>query len=211
MQSENYPLVKIWTAHDWKKHTSNTTSAGINQDTERRYGKNKDKEAIRKSMSYIQDQSGESIREGMADLVTAEARSVFFRLLEVGMAPSTWGDAGAPSRIYYRQVMYAFCPALQLCEGHWKAERLATDIYPKWWTNYGQFGKEGLAKFKTEASDRLDGKSKKRKATPAVNFPDKRTRIKEDDSDPVQFLVEDFGIDSNSGGRYVYFFYYTRF
>jgi len=117
-------------------------------------------------MAYIQDEQGRPVTEARAREICNEARKVFSKLEELGMAPRTWTKISSASSQYYRQVMYGYFPELRFCEGDWKAERLGIDIYPSW---SRQRAEEDAATIKNEGGqdpdNRAEGTLKKRKPT----------------------------------------------
>lgn len=130
-ERENYPLVTIWTADDWVKHGKNKKSddAGIHQ-TQGRQKKQSDKP--RSSMFYIQDSSGVSVSERKASDICFHARTTWETLALEGLAPKKWKQCSTPAWKYYLEEMYRYHDDLRLCEGDWKAERLAVDNYSGW-------------------------------------------------------------------------------
>lgn len=159
---EEHKQVTIWKVEHWANHPKNKKNddAGIHQQRERL---TKDQDGVRDSMFYIQNTKGESINERKAGDICAHARTVWEHLAKEGIAPKSWKKCSAPARAYYLQEMYIFHADLQLCEGDWKAERLATDTYAGWYR-----GRKNIL-VKQEVGTEV--KPKKRKEAPAAQTP----------------------------------------
>lgn len=66
----------------------------------------------------------------------SHARVIWTRFQQVGHAPSTWGRTDAETvQVYHRKMCTKF-PELGLCENDWKADQLATENYPFWFSNH---------------------------------------------------------------------------
>lgn len=179
-QRQDYPRVTIWTAEEWAKHPQNKKfdDTSIHQSAPRR-GKNRDQGATRKSTYYIQDVDGVSPTERQANAITDYARTVWESLAQQKMAPVTWKKRTAPAFMYYLEEMYKFHDDLRLCEGHWKAEKLAVEVYPGWSRNrtdlVGERIKEEAAEVGIDANSR---NKRKRPPTPTTSIkPEKQPKL----------------------------------
>jgi hypothetical protein len=72
------------------------------------------------------------ITEAKASEVSHHCRLIWEYLAQQGVAPTTWKKCSAPAAQYYYSEIYKFHPDLRLCDGNWKAEKLAVDTYPGW-------------------------------------------------------------------------------
>ncbi|KAF8068696.1 hypothetical protein FPV67DRAFT_1668767 [Lyophyllum atratum] len=131
---EDYDIIRFWTEKDWNeyKRSRKNDTAGIHQQSTKGRTKSKDHDASRDALAYIEDENGVPISGKRAADLCALARSVFEYLATLGMAPKSWGKASAPAVKYFLDIIYQNHDELRLCDGNWKANRLATDIYPGW-------------------------------------------------------------------------------
>ncbi|KAG6916234.1 hypothetical protein DXG01_007767 [Tephrocybe rancida] len=137
LMREDYPLVKFWIEEDWlnvdQPKMKKASKAGFHQVQMSR--KQPNPNSNRETMAYIQDQFGNTITVKHASDLTARAQSIWEYLRTQGLAPSRWGKVSAPALEYYLLNIYRGFDELQLCEGDWKATRLATVNYPGWARN----------------------------------------------------------------------------
>lgn len=160
----------IWTADEWAKHGRNKKSddAGIHQ-TQGRQKKQSDKP--RSSMFYIQDSNGVPVSERKASDICFHARTTWETLALEGLAPKKWKQCSTPAWKYYLEEMYRYHDDLQLCEGDWKAERLAVDNYPGWTRGRTESSNVVMKRELTPELSSEAGVEKKRKEAPAALTP----------------------------------------
>lgn len=134
LKQEDYPLIKFWNKREWqdvlskKKDVAVIAQAGAQQSaTEDNVG-----------LPYVEDSEGRAVsRQRVAD-IKRHAREIFthFATRNPAAVFLTCGAFDVVSANYYRQEMARFAPELRLCEGDWKANRIATDNYPAWYRTY---------------------------------------------------------------------------
>ncbi|KAH9025087.1 hypothetical protein EDB85DRAFT_1894015 [Lactarius pseudohatsudake] len=144
----DYLLVKFWTKLAWKVHsdTINDSSNLIRQ-------------GINVMMLYIENADGTSINGTVAGEIRDFARSIWHGLLLWKAAPDKWGDASSDVREHYYHDMEVNFEVLHYCEGHWKAQAVATSIYSQWHTTFVK--KRGAAVKEEEDADTLQATTKK--------------------------------------------------
>ncbi|KAI0058689.1 hypothetical protein BV25DRAFT_1919017 [Artomyces pyxidatus] len=125
LNRHDYPGVRFWHKGDWSP-TNGSRATKIESE-----GYVADKENNR--MGFLEDEHGNIADLKTADAVRAHMREVFSVLLTRGIAPRTWmSPDGSTARMFYWEQMYLHFPDLRLCEGNWKANRIAMDNYPSW-------------------------------------------------------------------------------
>lgn len=60
------------------------------------------------------------------------AMSFYFELQNDHLLPETWGRAPINVKTRFRAVLEAEITDLRFCDGHWKADKLASITYPSW-------------------------------------------------------------------------------
>lgn len=134
LKRENYPNVKFWYRQDWLNHikeSSNSTGVG-----EVVRGKSLMSKGINKTAQYIEDTNGEPVDGYRIRDIRYHARAIWANFQTVGRAPPTWGRADAEVANVYRREMRSKFFEFSLCNNDWKADLLATENYPSWYTNH---------------------------------------------------------------------------
>ncbi|KAJ6578977.1 hypothetical protein B0H10DRAFT_1963153 [Mycena sp. CBHHK59/15] len=109
LEQSDYPDTKLWQKSSW--------TARIAKDT----GRSKTNKATRNSLMFIEDKHGNPPSEDRIAEFTAE-----------GIAPYTWGQASLSAQDQFRAKTEADIPELRLCDGHWKADKLASIVFASW-------------------------------------------------------------------------------
>lgn len=147
LSKADYPNIKYWDKREWTSvkdiTKGETTMAGPGLRGTARASK-----GINVTMLYIGDEEGIPVDGHRATAIRNVANQIFFQLLKQGIAPVKWGQAGAGIRQWYNTEMDHQFPEMRLCAGNWKAENLATAIYPSWYTSHCRLPK--LAEVKVE-------------------------------------------------------------
>lgn len=65
--------------------------------------------------------------------------------------------------MYYLEEMYNFHDDLCLCEGHWKAEKLAVEVYPGWSRNRTDLIGECIKEEAAEVGNDTNNRNKQKK------------------------------------------------
>jgi hypothetical protein len=82
---------------------------------------------------YGEDEDGNDVPTEYMNNARATAKNFFRLLLENSRAPSVWRDAtiDVVDELYY--ILETNYPFLRLCQGHWKAKKIATNSYSQWY------------------------------------------------------------------------------
>ena len=100
---------------------------------------------------YMEDENGDDIPKARRDKARMVAKGFFNLLLQMGRAPSAWGQAAIDVQNEYVYLMEVRFPFLRLCDNHWKAMRIATNSYSQWYGNTPAGKAAALAKAKAAA------------------------------------------------------------
>ncbi|KAJ7327675.1 hypothetical protein DFH08DRAFT_816505 [Mycena albidolilacea] len=79
---------------------------------------------------FIEDKDGNSIPGQRAKAARGQARKIWRYLDRLGRLSDCWNEADTVASSYYTGEMRRFFPDLQLCENDYKANRIATLIFP---------------------------------------------------------------------------------
>jgi hypothetical protein len=134
LNREDYPAVKYWYKHDWLNHLKNNTdSADVGMAIR---GKSLIAKGINKTVKYIEDMEGNPVDGYRVTDIRSHARGIWVNFQIAGRAPSSWGKADAGAASYYRREMRLKFFEFALCDNDWKADLLATESYPSWYSNH---------------------------------------------------------------------------
>ncbi len=131
----NYPNIKFWYRKDWLnflKDGGNSTDVGI----EPIRGKTLMSKGINKNAKYIEDADGKPVDGWRLRDIRSHACAIWESFRSVGRAPSTWRRANTEVSSVCRREMRTKFPELTFCENDWKADQLATEHYPSWYSNH---------------------------------------------------------------------------
>jgi hypothetical protein len=152
---DDYPLVKYWYRHEWTNaENSQVAMIGAPGKTRASHGENV-------TLRFVEDENGNIIDGFRATAIRKFSREIWSGLGNIGKAPKTWGKVDAKVANEYRTEMGQKFPELQLCEGSWKADLIATLNYPSWYNNH--FEKESMKRTSVEPLPT----AKRSKLTPA--------------------------------------------
>ena len=87
-------------------------------------------------MPYIEDAEGNTVDGYRLRDIRAHARAIWTNFQSVGRLPTTWGRADAEIAGVYRREMRSKFFEFALCDNDWKADLLATESYPSWYSNH---------------------------------------------------------------------------
>lgn len=185
LDQADYPEVKFWNIQDWKQHQG--AHKGVSGGPR---GNVMAAQGINVSMLYVEGPTGEIIDGFAATFIRSTAHRIFQQLMDLNMAPNTWGAVGSQAAKHYRHEMASEIPELRLCSNHWKADYLATHIYPSWRSHARQ------AIIKSEDRDLLDDSvanpSRKRQHGKAAKSPRKKARQREEKASTQQPIRYEF-------------------
>ena len=135
LKREDYPNVKFWYRRDWLNQVKDGgSSTDVGMESVR--GKTLMSKGINKNAKYIEDANGESVDGWRLRDIRAHARAIWASFQTVSCAPSTWGRANMEVAYAFRREMRTKFPEFAFCENDWKADQLATDHYPSWYSNH---------------------------------------------------------------------------
>lgn len=135
LRKADYPKVRFWTRKDWDLHErSNKSVMDVESAAPLRALRGKARAALGENVMtlYVEDADGNVIDGYRAKDMRKHAREVFELLREEGRAPAQWSQVDLASANYYRNEMATKFLELRLCESHWKADKIATVVYPSW-------------------------------------------------------------------------------
>jgi hypothetical protein len=124
-----YPKVQFWTYPAWKKHLETAKGVSGAETDEVTNGNT--------AHRYIEDTKGMAVDGDRMQSIRNTAHKIFFDLLGAKLAPRTWGVCGLGVAEAYNNEMAFQVPELRLCTDHWKAQKLATSLYPSWHNSHG--------------------------------------------------------------------------
>ena len=134
LKREDYPAVKYWYKQDWLIHlkdSGNTTEMGMAI-----RGKSLIAKGINKTVKYIEDIEGNPVDGYKVRDICSHARAIWGNFQTIGRVPSTWGKADGETASVYRHEMRLKFFEFALCKNDWKADLLATESYPSWYSNH---------------------------------------------------------------------------
>jgi hypothetical protein len=135
LKREDYPSVKFWFRQDWLarvKEAGNSTDLGEGAVR----GKSLMSKGVNKNAKYIEDTDGNPVDGYRLRDIRAHAWEIWANFQTVGRSPPSWGRADAEVARHYRREMRLKFSEFALCENDWKADQLATDNYPSWYSNH---------------------------------------------------------------------------
>jgi hypothetical protein len=103
---------------------------------------------------YMEDENGNQIPEKKKKVVRNMAKGFFEELLKNGNAPGTWGNATLSIRHTFINTLETEFYFLRFCEGHWKANQIATNHYSQWYQH--AIEREAAAKAKRTSKRTAD-------------------------------------------------------
>lgn len=134
LKREHYPNVKYWYRQDWiarVKESGNSTdvTAVIRGETLISKGTNN-------NVLYIEDTEGKTVDGYRLGDIRAHARAIWTSFRSVNRIPTIWSRADAEIAGVYRREMRSKFFEFALCENDWKADLLAAESYPSWYSNH---------------------------------------------------------------------------
>ena len=99
-------------------------------------GKSLIAKGINKTVKYIEDIEGKSVDGYKVKDIRSHARAIWMNFQTASRAPSSWGKADVGVASVYRREMRLKFFEFALCDNDWKADLLATESYPSWYTNH---------------------------------------------------------------------------
>jgi hypothetical protein len=127
---ENFAHISFWTQKEWTSYKSKQQNDGVLAGDQ----------GV-KPFDFIESEDGIPVSGERIKAITRGCRELFqsIRVMweQAGRkAPETWGKMTHGNKELYRQKIKALYPELAFCEGDWKCEALATNLYPGWYRNH---------------------------------------------------------------------------
>ncbi|KAF9782366.1 hypothetical protein BJ322DRAFT_1022784 [Thelephora terrestris] len=82
--------------------------------------------------SFMEDETGREIPEKVRKAARKTAKQFFQEILDSNRAPANWGEAPRDIENELVHILESEFFWLRLCEGHWKAIKVATNSYSQW-------------------------------------------------------------------------------
>lgn len=102
----------------------------------------------------MEDKDGNQVSDKKKDAVRAMARAFYEGLLKNNTAPTAWGNATVSIRHQFINLLETEFFFLRLCDGHWKANQVATNGYSQWYT--GAVGRKAALEAKRASKGRAE-------------------------------------------------------
>lgn len=133
MQSD-YRKINYWTEgvyrEEDKRRKSEKGKASMSDAKAQRGSKRLSEDDENIMFWLIEDEDGNPIPGQRAKAARDQARKIWRYLDRSGRLPDCWNEADTVASSYYTGEMRCFFPELQLCENDYKANRIATLIFP---------------------------------------------------------------------------------
>ncbi|KAJ7786921.1 hypothetical protein B0H14DRAFT_2629987 [Mycena olivaceomarginata] len=130
---------------------------------------------------FIEDEDGNSIPGQRAKAARDQARKIWRYLDRSGRLPDCWNEADTVASSYYNGEMRCFFPELQLCENDYKANRIATLIFPNFLKHRNSKVKEEIKEDSEDADNAaaavVAGKKRAASEAPDDEPASKRTPV----------------------------------
>jgi hypothetical protein len=130
----DYTKINYWTESDYRKEDkcrqSEKGKVSISDAKALRSSKRLSEDDENIMFWFIEDEDGNSIPGQRAKAARGQARKIWRYLDRLGRLPDCWNEADTVASSYYTGEMRRFFPDLQLCENDYKANRIATLIFP---------------------------------------------------------------------------------
>ena len=125
LDKENYLNIKHWSPDEYNSYRKGGKRGGENTPT------NRPTSSI--LLSYMEDENGNQVSDKTKKATRATAKGFFEQLLQDNNAPAAWGSAPLSTRNKLINILESEFPFLRFCEGHWKANQVATNSYSQWY------------------------------------------------------------------------------
>ena len=127
---ENLPHVGFWNQRDWTSYKSKQQNDGALTG-----------EQGTKMFDFIESEEGIPVSADKIKAISRDSRELFqsIRVLweeSRRSVPESWGKTTFGNKEFFQQKMKELYSELSFCEGDWKCEHLATQLYPGWYRNH---------------------------------------------------------------------------
>jgi transcription termination factor Rho len=83
--------------------------------------------------SFMEGEDGSQVSDKTKMAAWRSAKGFFEQLLKDNSAPAAWGSAPLSIQHELINILETGFPFLRFCEGHWKANQVATNSYSQWY------------------------------------------------------------------------------
>jgi hypothetical protein len=149
LRKDDYPDVRFWMRQAWSEFTKNKGTSDLHQQRSGERGRSRAAQGVNVTMRYVEDEHGHTVDGHRASEMRKIARSIWVALANAGKAPAKWSQADLGSAESYRREMRRHFPELRLCDNDWKADLIASEHYPSWYSHHDKHVKLEDADVKT--------------------------------------------------------------
>ncbi|KAL1699791.1 hypothetical protein EV121DRAFT_173629, partial [Schizophyllum commune] len=130
LNRKDYRRVRFWHWSEfsaWRKGELDVTPLGAEED---------EKES-QMAYRFLEDEAGQCVEEQKLITMREVLYSLWHTLLQVPeLLPEKWGKASFEVKMYVSATLEEAFVEFRFCDGHWKAQRLATLNYPWWYRKH---------------------------------------------------------------------------
>ncbi|KAI5986399.1 hypothetical protein EDD15DRAFT_2200184 [Pisolithus albus] len=113
---ENYPSIRFWDREDWDKYLESPEGQTSKRGT----------------MGYLEDKDGNPPSCETAKAIRKVLRGGWVELVDLKLAPPSWGRLSARGRRFIHGLMESAYPDFKFANNGWKLDYLASMMYPAW-------------------------------------------------------------------------------
>jgi hypothetical protein len=137
--------------------------------------------------SFMEEEDGSEVTKTTKKAIGNAAKGLFNRLLQDGVAPTTWGQATLDAQHALIHSLETQFPFLRFCKNHWKSRMVATNSYSQWYRKAIQRKLATTAKGNNEAEAiEVDEELPRRPHAQDDNArPSKRPRLEDTTATPT--------------------------
>jgi hypothetical protein len=111
--------------------------------------------ATKNSLHFITTEKGQFPSKSRISEIRSVCASFYFELKKENLMPDVWSHAILSVKHRFRAVIESEIPELRLCDGHWKADKLAIVTFASWSGNHNRKG--GRVKVEHDSDVDMDG------------------------------------------------------
>ena len=123
LSKDTYPNSRFWEKSVWEAWSKGEKEKGTFRSRARGEGMNS---------SWMEDASGNRVSLIRQQEILGEARRTWVTMRDFKVNFTVFRHTGAPTLDYFRARMEVLCFELQLCAGHWKADKLWRENFSSW-------------------------------------------------------------------------------
>ncbi|KAJ3816787.1 hypothetical protein F5880DRAFT_1618932 [Lentinula raphanica] len=136
LNSADYPLIRYWHEVSWKAHCKDGNQISGEDEEKKQRGNTRASQGINVAMKFVEDRQGNIVNGFRADAIRKLCYRLFGDFRDEGKAPAHWSQATHEiSQRFFLELADQF-PEVSYCANNWKAQKIATQIYPGWHTRH---------------------------------------------------------------------------